>query len=165
MKIRKWEEFYRICKEYLDLIIEAAEDSIVLSRDAQEKFEFYARCIKDLFTLIYDNWDYIECTPDFFNIETTDEDKEKWKDDNEVCTFEGMWEFFGYRIPVYVDDYGQQMYIKFEMCDGKIIEIPNGSYNISSDGCAYQLLEHIEKDIIEKLKRYIKKVSGIENLL
>jgi len=162
MKIRKWEEFYRICKEYLDLIIEAAQDSVVLSKDSQDKFKFYSECIKNLFALIYDNWDYVECTPDFFNIETTSEDREKWKDDNEVCTFEGMWEFFGYRIPVYVDDNGQQMYIKFEMCDGDVVELYNGAYNISSDGCAYQVLEFIERDIINQLKIYIKKVSGID---
>lgn len=162
MKIVEWEEFYKICKDYIDLVIDVAQDEIAISRYPQEKFEFYKDCLDRVFTMMEECWYYIKSTPDFHNIETTEEDRQKWKDDSEVCTFEGMWDFFGYRLPVYCDDYGQQMYVKFEKLNGEIVDVTNGTYCISTDNVAYQLLSYIKEDIIERLKDYIKRASGIE---
>lgn len=158
-------------KNCLDLVLFNAREKLGLGlRDfkVMEYYKFWSSCIDYAITIFKDSLIYCYDLPYFYNIEPTPQEKEKWKDDSDECTFNGMWYFFGYRLPVYCDDYGQQDYIKFEDKEGgKVVELYNGSYCISSDNVAYQVVDYIKNDYIHQLKEIVNELTNfnIEGLI
>lgn len=160
----KWEEASTIFQDYINVVIAVAEHDLSCAfRDKfiQKKYDFYKLCIQNVFETARNTIKYCYDIPQFDNlttIETTTEDEKKvwYAYDNDYNSFIGMWEFFGKRIPIFIDDPGQQYYAKYLAKDGSIVDISGGAYNTSSDDIAYQVLEYIEEDILFDIRNKIK---------
>lgn len=167
----RYDEIYPSIKKSLDLTLTFAEYKLSVGLRDFKVMEYYKQWSNILEGQI-DNFKYVTPyfvdIPQFKNTETTKEELDKWGDDNEVCTFYGMWDFFGYRIPVYIDDYGQQYYIKFEDKEsGKVVELSNGAFNVFPYDVAYQVMDYIKRDYIHQLKEIVNKNTNfnIEGLI
>ena len=172
IKWLRWDSTANTIKKFIDLTMNNLKEELewLALRDFKviERYHFYDNCIISAIDQLDNSLINIKTIPQFCNVEPTEEEKAIWKDDSEVCTFEGIWDFFGYRIPVYLDDYGQQNYIKFyNKKREKLEEISNGCYCVYPDNCAHQVLYLIKYDIESKIKDLFKEKTNfnIDELL
>lgn len=169
MKLIEWNEAYTIYKNYIDLVIDLANRDFnyigIRQNIFQSRYDFYKECLNKVFDNIITTLRYC-ILPSLHNLIASNGEKRKWKkfEDN-TNSFIGMWEFFEYKFPVFIDDYGQQYYIKCKDEEGKLIDICGGAYNTGSEDIAYQVLPYIKKYILKDIKDKINKKykkDGIE---
>ena len=160
MKALDWNEVSKIAKDYIDLVLGLAEEKFSYlgprQEVVQERYNYYKNCLDNIFYTLEDTIIYCNNFPQFDNIDPVKDIDEyaKWaKFENENDTFVGMWEFFGYRIPIFVDDAGQQNFAMFRNAKtGELEDICGGAFNASSEEIGHQVLEYIHKEILYNLK-------------
>lgn len=161
-----WTNSATTTKEFIDMTMKIAKDkfSWLGLRDyvIYTNYKFFRDAIYAAIDMLTEGLRDME-TPPFCNTVPTDEERATWKDDNEVCTFEGMWDFFGYRIPVYCDDYGQQNYIKiYDKRTNETVEIGNGAYNFGTEYAADRALFYIGRNYVYDLKKLVLEKTGFD---
>ena len=164
MKALDWNEVSKIAKDYIDLVLGLADErfSYLGPRQevVQERYNFYKNCLDNIFYTLEDTIIYCNNFPQFDNLSATDTDEYvKWaKFENKNDTFSGIWDFFGYRIPIFTDDSGQQNFAMFrDPENGELKDLCGGAFNVASQEIGHQVLAYIHKDIVYNFKRKVNK--------
>lgn len=160
MKVLDWNEVSKLAKDYIDLVLGLANEKFSYlgprQEIVQEKYSFYKSCLDNIFYTLEDTIFYCNNFPQFDNLDCVKDINEytKWaKFENKNDTFSGMWDFFGYRIPIFTDDAGQQNFAMFRDAEtGELVDICGGAFNTASDDIGYQVLTYIHKEIVYNLK-------------
>lgn len=159
MRILDWKEVSKAAKNYTDLILELADEKFSYlgprQEIVQEKYNYYKNCLDSVFQILEDCIIYCNNFPQLDDLAVANLDEyQKWaKFENDNDIFVGIWEFFGYRIPLFIDDAGQQYFTIFRDSEtGELEDICGGSFNTASEDIGSQVLEHIHKETIYKFK-------------
>ena len=162
----KWEELLSSYNYVYTNLIDTINEKISYLDSREDKItDFTDRCkhlidafFKILKDTIFSNQYYCWCNIPTIEDLTQDENFDKeWKEYNDDNTeYIGLLNIFDYYIPVFNDDYGQQVFCKFKFVDGRIIDIGNGTYNFSLSGILTDVIDCISEDVFLSTKKKIE---------